>query len=157
MQKISSLSKEKLKTVIFDSLLIGELVKASHFQDLMNNAKTDAQFLLTLVIKSFLVERMLSFFNQLTCKRSIKVHYFHSHLDCFSETWQTILPRFKNNGRKITRTLGYPYKGGLLLVCSTWLSWGSSLQKSLLNATFVKCLGKWTKIISKFYMYKRVL
>ena len=102
------------------------------------------------------VEGMQSSFRQLGCKMNIKVHYLHSHLDCFLEnlwdlgedqneqlrpwcgsgwTNETLVMIRMNNDNKI-KEQWEKYSGGIriltwwqVIIYSKGLSWGSSLQE----------------------------
>lgn len=90
------LSLAKTKGGIFDGPQIRKLEKDKKFVTSMNNLESRAWCSFVLVIKNFLgnnksenyielVENMLSSYRDLGCNMSIKVHYLHSHLNCFPE------------------------------------------------------------------------
>ena len=122
---------EKLKAGIFDGPQIRELIKDDGFLNAMKDAEVQAWSAFTLVVKNFLgnhkagnyselVANMLSAFQQLGCRMSIKVHYLHSHLDRFPENREQG-ERFHQDLKTMEeryrayRPLGHPYDGKLLL------------------------------------------
>ena len=73
---------------------IRELVKDSHFKELLEDVELRAWKALKAVIENFLgnniagnyvelVQTMLDAFYQMRCNMSLKVHFLHSHLDFF--------------------------------------------------------------------------
>jgi hypothetical protein len=95
-RKFPGLSTEKLKAGVFDGPQIRQLLKDTNFTDSMNLIELPAWTSFVDVITNFLgnhkaqnyitlVNHMLAHFKKLGCNMSIKVHYLHSHLDCFPE------------------------------------------------------------------------
>jgi hypothetical protein len=94
--KLPGLTMEKLKAGIFDGSQLRQLISDPHFVASLNEIESCAWPSFVLVVKNFLgnkkadnytqlVEDILFYFNRLGCKMSVKVHYLHSHLDCFPE------------------------------------------------------------------------
>ncbi|KAL4720265.1 hypothetical protein ACJJTC_003401 [Scirpophaga incertulas] len=93
---MTGLSIEKLKAGKFDGPQIRTLIKDADFISSMNDLERAAWTSFVEVTKHFLgnykannylqiVNNMLENFKNLKCNMSIKVHYFHSHLDQFPE------------------------------------------------------------------------
>ena len=90
------MSNEKLKAGIFDGPQIRKLMNDPNFTASMTEKEFAAWISFTVVVKNFLgnnkannyiqiVEDMLSKFQSLGAKMSIKIHYLFSHLDRFPE------------------------------------------------------------------------
>lgn len=93
-EKFSYVSDAKINEGIFVGPQIREVVKDSHFDELLNDVELRAWTALKAVIKNFLgnnmapnyvelVQIMLDAFHQMKCNMSLKVHFLHSHLDFF--------------------------------------------------------------------------
>ena len=86
------LSFEKIKGGIFDGPQIRTLMKDVNFIQSMNETEAAAWLSFVDVVKNVLgnhkadnyEELVLSKFHDLGIHMSIKVHYLHTHLDCFS-------------------------------------------------------------------------
>ena len=94
------LSIEKIKAGIFNGPQIRQLTKDLQFTCQMTEKESAAWAALVLVIKNFLgnytasdyielVNNMLGSFKDLGSNMSIKVHYFHNHLDYFQKNLVT--------------------------------------------------------------------
>lgn len=89
-------SSKKLKMRILDGPQIRQFINDHHFVDSINETERKAWDSFVLIVKNFLgnhkadnyvdlVNSMFNNFRDLGCSISIKVHYLHSHLDCFFE------------------------------------------------------------------------
>lgn len=94
--KFPKISSEKLREGVFDGPNIRALVKDSDFDKAMNKAEANAWIALKSVMSQFLgnnkapnyeqiVNDMLSAFQKLGCRMSLKVHFLFSHLDYFPD------------------------------------------------------------------------
>lgn len=93
-EKFSYVSDAKINEGIFVGPQIRELVKDSHFDELLDDVELGAWTALKAVIENFLgnnvalnyvelVQNMLDAFHHMKCNMSLKVHFLHSHLDFF--------------------------------------------------------------------------
>ena len=94
VENMPQLSIEKIKAGIFDGPQIRQLINDTAFLQLMNEVELKAWTSFVAVIENFLgnhksenymelVNEMLNSYEPLGCNMSIKVHYLHSHLECF--------------------------------------------------------------------------
>ena len=92
----SGLSLEKLKAEIFDGPQIRKLISDPNFTKNMTDVELSAWSSFVSLIKNFLgnhkalnyvelVENMLTKYQEIGAKMSIKVHFLHSHLDKLPE------------------------------------------------------------------------
>ena len=95
-QAFPGMTIEKLKTGIFDSPQIWQLIRDPEFENSMNEGELEAWKAFILVVKNFLannkarnyaelVNNMLTAFRNLGCNMSVKMHYLFSHMDRFPE------------------------------------------------------------------------
>ena len=93
-EKFSYVSDAKINEGIFVGPQIRELVKDSHFDELLDDVELRAWTALKAVIENFLgnnialnyvelVQTMLDASHHMKCSMSFKVHFLHSHLDFF--------------------------------------------------------------------------
>lgn len=89
-------SGEKLKAGVFDGPQIRRLLNDSEFENSMRSIERDAWEGFRSVVQNFLgnhkaanygeiVSNMLSAFQKLGCRMSVKLHFLHAHLDYFPE------------------------------------------------------------------------
>ena len=94
-EKLKVLNIEKLKAGIFNGSDIRKLMQNENFIPSMNPLETDAWRCFVGVVQNFLgnrraadfeevVQNMLDAYERLGANMSIKVHFFHNHLDRFS-------------------------------------------------------------------------
>ena len=93
-EKFSYVSDAKINEGIFVGPQIRELVKDSHFDELLDDVELRTWTALKAVIENFLgnsialnyvelVQTLLDAFHHMKCNMSLKVHFLHSHLDFF--------------------------------------------------------------------------
>ena len=96
VDRFPGLTDAKIKGGIFVGPQIRELMKTTQFEDVMTNVEKNAWISFKKVVKGFLgnqkssyhdelVNNMLKTFQELGYNMSTKVHYLHSHFDCFPE------------------------------------------------------------------------
>lgn len=89
-------SGEKLKAGVFDGPQIRRLLNDSEFENSMRSIERDAWEGFRSAVQNFLgnhkaanygeiVSNMLSAFQKLGCRMSVKLHFLHAHLDYFPE------------------------------------------------------------------------
>ena len=94
--KFPGLTIEKLKAGIFDGPQVRKLMNDHEFPSSMSKEEFYAWDAFVKVVKNFfgnkkasnykeLVANLLSSFEDIVAKMSIKFHFLHSHLDCFPE------------------------------------------------------------------------
>ena len=114
------MSKEKLKAGICDGPQIRKLIKDPNFQHSMNEIELASWLNFVEVVQSFLgnrkadnykhiVRKLLGNFQALGINMSIKVHFFHSHLDRFPENLGDVS---YEQGESSTKTLNL-WKGDI--------------------------------------------
>ena len=95
-EKFPHLSAEKVKEGVFIGPQIRMLINDELFITKMNDTEKNAWQSFKDVVSNFLgnkkspnyqtiVEQMLTNFQTLGCRMSVKVHYLHSHLDFFQQ------------------------------------------------------------------------
>lgn len=121
-RKFQNLSWEKLKAGIFDGPQIKRLIKDENFSSSMTDIERNAWNEFVWIVHNFLgnkkdehysdhVDNMLSHFEQLGCNMSIKVHYLHSHLDCFPENLGDFSEEQGERFHQDIRTIEERYQG----------------------------------------------
>lgn len=121
-RKFNNLSSEKLKAGIFDGPQIKKLINDENFSTSMTDIERNAWNEFVWIVRNFLgnkkgehysdhVDNMLSHFKQLGCNMSIKVHYLHSHLDCFPENLGDFSEEQGERFHQDIRTIEERYQG----------------------------------------------
>jgi hypothetical protein len=121
-RKLSGLTMEKLKAVIFDGPQIRQLINDPHFITSMNEIESCAWSSFVLVVQNFLgskqadnyarlVQDMLFHFNRLGCNMSVKVNYLHSHLDRFPENVGDLSEELGERFHQDIKTMEARYQG----------------------------------------------
>ncbi|GBM04340.1 hypothetical protein AVEN_146207-1 [Araneus ventricosus] len=124
------------------------MMKDENFETKMETNERKAWGSFKLVITSFLgnkkdtnyktiVEEMIKNFKILGCSISLKVHFFYSHLDYFSENLGAVSeeqgerfsPGYKGNGEVILRKMECQHDSQLVLDATKRLSLQSSQEK----------------------------
>ncbi|GBM86337.1 hypothetical protein AVEN_110591-1 [Araneus ventricosus] len=94
--KFPKLSEAKLKGGVFTGPDIRKLLSESLFSEKMGGKEKEAWDFFMDVVHRFLrntkdplyktiLQRMLTAYEAQRCKMSLKVHFLHSHIDCFPE------------------------------------------------------------------------
>ena len=92
--KFPRISEGKLKAGIFVGPQIRELMKDMHFEEALAGVEVNAWFSFKQIVQNFLgnsrspeyeklIQNLISSFQQLGSRMSVKMHFLHSHLDYF--------------------------------------------------------------------------
>ena len=122
VENMPQLSIEKIKAGIFDGPQIRQLINDTAFLQLMNEVELKAWTSFVAVIENFLgnhksenymelVNEMLNSYEPLGCNMSIKVHYLHSHLECFPENLGNFSEEQGERFHQHIKTLENRYQG----------------------------------------------
>ena len=121
-EKFSYVSDAKINEGIFVGQQIREVVKDSHFDELLNDVELRAWTALKAVIKNFfgnkmapnyveLVQTMLDAFHHMKCNMSLKVHFLHSHLDFFPSNFGDVSDEHGERFHQDIATMEKRYQG----------------------------------------------
>ena len=149
VENMPQLSIEKIKAGIFDGPQIIQLINDTAFLQSMNEVELKAWASYLAVIENFLgnhksenymevVNEMLNSFESLGCNMSIKVHYLHSHLECFPENLSDFSEEQGERSHQDIKTLENRYQGRCDMHMMADYCW--SLEKDC-----PKCIQGWQK------------
>ena len=120
--KFPNLSAEKVKQGVFVGPQIRQLTKDPQFLSTMTDVEKKAWLSFVGVVSKFLgntknpdyqsiVENMLTCFQALGCRMSLKVHFLHAHLDCFPQNLGDMIEEHGERFHQDIKSMETQYQG----------------------------------------------